>query len=90
LPSFTDAAFSNISFVENGHVTSAIPSRPNTYALTVVQSGRCLVVPSRLPRNGASFSVSTPAQPLVALHEHFDPVTSPSTESPWRTRSTCN
>lgn len=90
LPSFTDAAFSNISFVENGHATSAVPSRPITYAITLVSNGSCLVVPSRLSRDGASFSVSTPAQPLVVLQKHFEPVRSPSSESPWRTGSSCD
>ena len=67
-----------------------IPSRSTTYALTLVSKGSCLVLPSRLSGDGASFSVLTPAQPLVVLPKHFEPVRSLSTELSRRARPFCH
>ena len=64
LPDFTKAAFSNISLTDSKRGPGAIPSTPNTYAMTIVNSGTSLAVPSQLGENGTSFQVSPPPQLL--------------------------
>ncbi len=56
-PTFTTAAFSDVSITENHSAPSGIPSNPSTYALTMVSNMVTRAVPSPLSTGGTSFSV---------------------------------